>query len=75
MYDGYRQGGLDDETAEALCQVGAAARLGRLLGELDPRIHYRLNHYGWLHPFVPSGVRVIFMVPVPVTSLTVEWVV
>lgn len=45
MYDGYRQGGLDDETAEALCQVGAAAKLGRLLGELDPGIVYRLNHY------------------------------
>ena len=45
MYDGYRQGGLDDATAEALCQTGAAAKLGTMLHQLHPSIDYRLNHY------------------------------
>ena len=45
MYDGYRMGGLDEETAEALCQRGAAAKLGTMLQQLDPRIAYRLKHY------------------------------
>ncbi len=45
MYDGYRMGGLDDETAEALCQVGAAAKLGTMLKQIDPRIKYRVKHY------------------------------
>ena len=45
MYDGYRMGGLDDETAEALCQRGAAAKLGTMLTQLDPSIAYHLKHY------------------------------
>jgi hypothetical protein len=45
MYDGYRLGGLDDETAEALCQRGAPAKLGTMLRQLDPGISYRLSHY------------------------------
>ena len=45
MYDGYRMGGLDDETAEALCQRGAAAKLGTMLAQLDPSIAYHLKHY------------------------------
>jgi hypothetical protein len=45
MYDGYRMGGLDDETAEALCQSGAAAKLGTMLTQLDPSIAYHLRHY------------------------------
>jgi hypothetical protein len=45
MYDGYRMGGLDDETAEALCQKGAPAKLGTMLKQLDPGIFYRLKHY------------------------------
>jgi hypothetical protein len=45
MYDGYRMGGLDEETAEALCQRGAAAKLGTMLRQLDPRIAYRLKRY------------------------------
>jgi hypothetical protein len=45
MYDGYRNGGLDDQTAEALCQKGAAAKLGTMLQCLDPHINYRLTHY------------------------------
>jgi hypothetical protein len=45
MYDGYRSGGLDDQTAEALCQKGAAAKLGTMLRTLDPRIVYRLTRY------------------------------
>jgi hypothetical protein len=45
MYDGYRMGGLDDEMAEALCQRGAPAKLGTMLGLLDPGICYRLTHY------------------------------
>ena len=45
LYDGYRMGGLDDETAEALCQKGAAAKLGTMLKQIDPRISYCLKHY------------------------------
>ncbi|MFC1886387.1 hypothetical protein ACFLZM_04960 [Thermodesulfobacteriota bacterium] len=45
MYDGYRMGGLDDETAEALCQKGAAAKLGTMLKYLNPNIHYNLKYY------------------------------
>jgi len=45
MYDGYRMGGVDDGTAEALCQVGAPAKLGSTLKELNPKISYRLIHY------------------------------
>jgi len=45
MYDGYRMGGLGDEAAEALCQVGAPAKLGSTLKELNPNVSYRLTHY------------------------------
>jgi hypothetical protein len=45
MYDGYRMGGLGDETAETLCQVGAPAKLGSTLKELNPNVSYRLTHY------------------------------
>jgi len=45
MYDGYRMGGLNDETAEALCQKGAPAKLGAMLKQIDPGITYRLKHY------------------------------
>lgn len=45
VYDGYRMGGLDDATAEALCQTGAAAKLGTMLHQLDPAIVYRLKRY------------------------------
>jgi len=42
MYDGYRAGGLDDETAEALCQKRAPAKLGAMLKQIDPNIIYKL---------------------------------
>jgi len=45
MYDGCRMGGLDDEIAEALCQRGAAAKLGTMLTKLEPSIAYHLRHY------------------------------
>lgn len=45
LYDGYRSGGLDEATAEALCQTGAPAQLGAMLKEFDPRICYRLKFY------------------------------
>ena len=45
MYDGYRMGGLGDEAAETLCQVGAPAKLGSTLKELNPNVSYRLTHY------------------------------
>ena len=45
MYDEYRNSGLDDQTAEGLCQKGATAKLGAMLKCLDPNINYRLNHY------------------------------
>ena len=45
MYDGYRLGGLDDETAEELCQRGAAAKLGTMLRHLNPNLEYQLTRY------------------------------
>jgi len=45
MFDGYRAGGLDDETAEALCQRGAAAKLGTMLRYLNPNLVYKLTRY------------------------------
>ena len=45
MYDGYRAGGLEDETAEALCQKGAAAKLGTMLRYLNPKLEYKLTRY------------------------------
>ncbi len=45
LYDGYRLGGLDDKTAEALCQWGAPAKLGATLTYLNPDTKYNLQHY------------------------------
>lgn len=45
MYDGYRMGGLDDDTAEILCRVGAPAKLGSTLRQLNPDTVYQLRHY------------------------------
>ncbi len=45
LYDGYRLGGLDDKTAEALCQWGAPAKLGGTLTYLNPDTKYNLQHY------------------------------
>jgi len=45
MYDGYRIGGLDDDTAEALCQRGATAKLGTMLRYLNPKLVYKLTSY------------------------------
>lgn len=45
LYDGFRMGGLDDETAETLCQRGAPAKLGSTLTYLNPEIKYRLQYY------------------------------
>ena len=45
MYDGYRAGGLDNETAKALCQEGAAAKLGTMLRYLNPKLEYKLTKY------------------------------
>ena len=45
MYDGYRMGGLDDKTAETLCQVGAPAKLWTTLKQLNPAVIYTLNYY------------------------------
>jgi len=45
MYDGYRTGGLDDDTAEALCQKGATAKLGTMLRHLNPKLEYKLTSY------------------------------
>jgi hypothetical protein len=45
MYDGYRNGGLDDRMAEMLCQVGAPAKLWTTLKQLNPNVMYSLNHY------------------------------
>ncbi len=59
MYDGYRMGGLDDETAEALCQKGAAAKLGTMLKEIDPRITYRLKSYR-LKPDEPCDEEITY---------------
>ncbi len=35
----------DDETAEALCQKGAPAKLGTMLKQIDPNIIYKLKSY------------------------------
>ena len=45
LYDGYRLGGLDDKTAETLCQQGAPAKLGSTLMYLNPDIKYHLEYY------------------------------
>ena len=45
MYDGYRDGGLDDRMAETLCQIGAPAKLWTTLKQLNPDIVYKLKHY------------------------------
>ena len=45
LYDGYRLGGLDDKTAETLCQRGAPAKLGSTLMYLNPDIKYHLQYY------------------------------
>jgi hypothetical protein len=45
MYDGYRMGGLGDEAAETLCQVGVSAKLGSTLKELNRNVSYRLTYY------------------------------
>ena len=45
MYDGYRFGGLSDDVAEMLCQVGAPAKLWTTLKALNPGVEYSLNHY------------------------------
>ena len=45
MYDGYRDGGVDDRLAETLCQVGAPAKLWTTLKMLNPDVVYKINHY------------------------------
>ena len=45
VYDGYRMVGLDDETAEALCQHGAIAKIGTTVNLLNPCLSYELTHY------------------------------
>jgi hypothetical protein len=45
VYDGYRLGGLDDKTAEALCRWGAPAKLGSTLAYLNPDTKYTLQYY------------------------------
>ncbi len=45
VYDGYRMVGLDDETAEALCEHGAIAKIGTTVNLLNPRLSYELTHY------------------------------
>lgn len=45
LYDGYRMGGLDDRTAETICQRGAPAKLGSTLKYLNPDIKYSLRYY------------------------------
>ncbi len=45
VYDGYRMVGLDDETAEALCQHGAIAKIGTTVNLLNPSLSYELTHY------------------------------
>jgi len=45
MYDGYRMGGLGDNTTKTLCQVGAPAKLWTTLKQLNPAVIYILNHY------------------------------
>jgi hypothetical protein len=45
LYEGYRMGGLDEATAEALCQRGAPAKLGATLRQLNPRLTHRITRY------------------------------
>lgn len=45
VYDGYRMVGIDDETAEALCQHGAIAKIGTTVNLLNPKLSYELSHY------------------------------
>jgi hypothetical protein len=45
MYDGYRTGGLDDDMAETLCHVGAPAKLGSTLRQLNQDAVYQLKYY------------------------------
>ncbi len=45
VYDGYRMVGIGDETAEALCQHGAIAKIGTTVNLLNPRLSYELTHY------------------------------
>ena len=45
VYDGYRMVGLDNETAEALCQYGAIAKIGTTVNLLNPSLSYELTHY------------------------------
>jgi len=45
LYDGYRLGGLDNKTAETLCQWGAPAKLGSTLTYLNPDTKYNLQYY------------------------------
>ena len=43
--DGYEMGGLDHDTAKTLCEVGAPAKLGFTLRQLNPNAVYQLKHY------------------------------
>jgi len=45
IYDGYRMGGLDDDTAETLCRVGAPAKLGFTMKQLNQDVVYQLKRY------------------------------
>jgi hypothetical protein len=45
MYDGYRTAGLGDDMAEVLCQVGAPAKLGSTLRQLNQDAVYQLKYY------------------------------
>jgi len=45
IYDGYRMGGLDDDIAETLCRVGAPAKLGSTMKQLNQDVVYHLKHY------------------------------
>ena len=44
-HDGYRTGGLDDDMAETLCHVGAPAKLGSTLRQLNQDAVYHLKYY------------------------------
>jgi len=45
VYDGYRMVGIDNTTAEALCQKGAIAKIGTTVNLLNPKLVYELSHY------------------------------
>lgn len=45
VYDGYRMVGIDNRTAEALCQKGAIAKIGTTINLLNPKLSYELSHY------------------------------